>query len=138
MKDGKMTSNKYFQLGLFALMLLSSGFFYREFYRPEEIGVVQATGRVVQIEMRILENQWKWEPEVIKVAAGDTVRLSVFNEDNYDHGFAIDVLGINRRIFPKRKTIVEFTASNKGKFNFYCSVPCGEGHYDQVGFLIVD
>lgn len=132
-----MTSNKYAQLLLFAVLLLTSGFVYSKYYRPAEIGQVRATGNVVEIEMRVLENQWVWDPEVIKVKAGDKVRLQIYNEDSYDHGFAVDILGINRRLFPQKTTLVEFTASTAGRFNFYCSVPCGEGHYDQVGLLIV-
>lgn len=133
-----MTDNKYFQLLLFAVLLLASGFVYAQYYRPPEIGQVQATGDVVEIRMRVLENQWKWEPAAIKIKAGDKARLFIYNEDSYDHGFAVDVFGINRRLFPKQTTLVEFTASTAGVFNFYCSVPCGEGHYEQVGRLIVE
>ena len=130
-------NNKYIQLLIFAVLLLTSGFIYSKYYRPPEVGQVQATGNVVEIEMRVLENQWEWEPEIIQIKAGDKVRLKIYNEDNYDHGFAVDVFGINRRLFPKQTTLVEFTASTPGAFNFYCSVPCGEGHYSQTGILDV-
>lgn len=131
-------NNKYLQLFIFAILLFASGFIYSQYYRPQEIGQVQATGEIKEIEMRILENQWKWEPELIHIQAGDRVRLKIYNEDDYDHGFAMDIFGINRRLFPKQTTLVEFTASNQGKFNFYCSVPCGEGHYEQTGLMIVE
>lgn len=133
-----MINNKYFQLFVFAIILFLSGYVYSKFYRPPEIGRAQITGETVEIEVRVLKNQWKWDPEVIKVKAGDKIRLKIYNEDDYDHGFALDVFGINRRLFPRQTTLVEFIASNQGKFNFYCSVPCGEGHYDQVGFLVVE
>lgn len=133
-----MINNKYLQLLIFAILLFTSGFVYSKFYRPSEIGQVQATGNVVEIEMRVLENQWDWSPEIIKVKAGDKVRLKIYNEDAYDHGFAIDVFGINRRLFPKQTTLVEFMALSAGGFNFYCSVPCGGGHYDQTGLIIVE
>lgn len=130
--------NKFTKILLFGLSLLISGIVYQNFYRPEEIGPVAASGNIVEIDMRVLQNQWTFEPNNIRVKAGDTVRLHIFNEDSYDHGFALEAFGINRRLFPKRETTVEFVASKGGSFGFYCSVPCGEGHYDQTGILIVE
>lgn len=130
--------NKYVSLFLFAAFLMGSGFVYSRYYRPKEIGPVKFSGRTIEIEMRVLKDQWKWEPAEIKIKAGDYIRIKIFNEDDYDHGFALDIFGVNRRLFPLQTTIVEFAASNAGRFNFYCSVPCGEGHYDQIGFLIVE
>lgn len=129
--------NKYLSLSLFAAFLLGSGFVYSKFYRPAEVGGVPSTGRVVEVNMRVPQDQWAWDPETIRVNAGDKVRLHIYNEDTYDHGFAIDIFGVNRRLFPRRTTSLEFNASLAGKFRFYCSVPCGEGHYDQIGTIIV-
>lgn len=133
----KLLENKYFTLLIFATLLFISGYVYANFYRPAEVGGVEPTGNIVEINMRVLKDQWKFEPDTIKVEPGDKVRLYIYNEDSYDHGFAIDVLGVNRRLFPKRETVIEFIASLPGKFNFYCSVPCGDGHYDQIGTLLV-
>lgn len=130
-------TNKFVKLLLFAVFLITSGVIYQLYYRPPGIGPVQASGNVVEIEMRAKENEWKWEPEEIRVKAGDLVRLHVFNEDNYDHGIAVEAFGINKRLFPRRETLIEFVASRAGSFSFYCSVPCGQGHYEQVGTLFV-
>lgn len=129
--------NKYLSLSLFAVILLGSGFVYQEFYRPAEVGGVPPSGTTVEIDMRVLKDQWLFEPSEIRVDPGDKVRLNIYNEDKYDHGFAIDVFGVNRRLFPKRTTVIEFNASLRGRINFYCSVPCGDGHYDQRGVIIV-
>lgn len=133
----KTEVNKYLGLLVFAVFLMSSGIFYQQFYRPASIGGFKSTGEVVEIHMRVIQNKWKWDPDTIQVNPGDKVILHILNEDTYDHGFAIDVFGVNRRLFPKSTTTIEFTPSFSGKFNFYCSVPCGQGHYDQVGTLIV-
>lgn len=130
--------NKFIKITLFGLFLLVTGIVYQNFYRPDEIAPVKASGNMVEIQMRVLENQWTFEPNDIHVKAGDTVRLHIFNEDTYDHGFALETFGVNRRLFPKRETTVEFVASKEGSFGFYCSVPCGEGHYDQTGVLTVE
>ncbi|OGH13548.1 MAG: hypothetical protein A3H50_00330 [Candidatus Levybacteria bacterium RIFCSPLOWO2_02_FULL_37_10] len=129
--------NKYLGLLLFAIALLSSGFIYQTYYRPSGVGGIKSTGKVAIINMRVIKNHWKWDPSIIKIAAGTKIVLSIYNEDTYDHGFAIDVFGINRRLFPQTTTTINFTPSLSGKFNFYCSVPCGDGHYDQIGTLIV-
>ncbi|HEY4519307.1 MAG TPA: cupredoxin domain-containing protein [Candidatus Paceibacterota bacterium] len=129
--------NKFTKMLIFAAFLIASGIVYQNFYRPAEIAPVKASGKVLDVRVRVLENAWKWEPEVIEAKVGDTVVLKIFNEDSYDHGFALEQFGINKRLFPKRETIIEFTASKAGAFGFYCSVPCGEGHYQQTGTFIV-
>lgn len=125
--------NKFLKIIIFAAALVTSGVVYQKYYRPPEIAPIQASGNTVEIDMRVLENKWQWSPNNIKVRAGDRVILKIYNEDSYDHGFALEVFGINRRLFPKRETIIDFVASKVGTFNFYCSVPCGEGHYRQTG-----
>lgn len=132
-----MMENKFIRIALFGGFLLVSGVVYQEFYRPPELSPVEASGRTVEIHMRVQENEWMWDPAEIRVAPGDRVILRIFNEDAYDHGFALEVFGINKRLFPKRETTIEFLASKEGAFNFYCSVPCGEGHYRQTGKFIV-
>jgi len=71
--------------------------------------------------------------------------MTVINEDDYDHGIAIDAFGITQRM-PANSTVkVEFVATQAGDFPFYCSVPCGEGivdgkkrtHFDMIGKLHV-
>jgi cytochrome c oxidase subunit 2 len=130
--------NKFSQILIFGFFLLITGIIYQNFYRPDEIGPIHATGNVLEINMRVLENQWTFEPDNIHIKPGDKVILHIFNEDSYDHGFAVEAFGVNRRLFPGRETTVEFVASKLGTFTFYCSVPCGEGHYDQTGLFIVE
>ena len=130
--------NKFLKLLLFFLLLIASGVVYQKFYRPLSVGPIAATGQVVEVSMHAKKDSWKWEPSVIRVKAGDTVKLKIFNEDDYDHGWALEAFGINRRLFPHRDNEFDFVASKAGTFQFYCSVPCGEGHYDQIGTLIVE
>jgi cytochrome c oxidase subunit II len=129
--------NKYLSIAIFAVFLFGSGFVYQEFYRPAQVGGIAPSGNIVEVDMRVLRDQWTFEPGILRVDPGDKVVLNIFNEDSYDHGFAIDVFGVNRRLFPQRETVVEFVASLRGQFSFYCSVPCGDGHYDQIGKIFV-
>ena len=81
--------NKFTKMLIFAAFLIASGIVYQNFYRPAEIAPVKASGKVLDVRVRVLENAWKWEPEVIEAKVGDTVVLKIFNEDSYDHGFAL-------------------------------------------------
>lgn len=114
-----------------------NGIVYQNFYRPPELSAVKCEGSTVDVAMISKENQWRFEPSRVEVTAGDTVRLRIYNEDAYDHGWAIEAFGINKRLFPKVNTEVEFCASKVGEYSFYCSVPCGEGHNSQKGILVV-
>ena len=111
---------------------------YVTFYQPEAIKPVAGSGHTVEIKMIARENQWVWDPSTVTAKVGDKVIIRIFNEDNYDHGWALEAFAINRRLFPKQETAVEFIAAKTGTFQFYCSVPCGDGHYGQVGTLIVE
>ena len=71
--------------------------------------------------------------------------ITVINEDEYDHGFAIDAFGISQRM-PALSTIkINFVVTKAGDFPYYCSVSCGSGivdgekrgHFDQIGKLHV-
>lgn len=128
-------NKKFILVGIIVLLLFIGGLLYRKFVFPQP--TVPPSGRVLEIEMRVLENQWKFEPNLIEVSAGDRVILNIFNEDTYDHGLAIDAFGINKRLIPKEWTKIEFLANRRGEFIFYCSVPCGKGHFDQKGNLII-
>ncbi len=129
--------NKFIVMILFAVLLIGSGVIYAKFYRPESIAPIAASGVINTISVRVLENEWKWDPDIIYAKVGDTVILKIFNEDSYDHGFGLEVFGINSQLSPKKETVIEFIASKAGTFGFYCSVPCGEGHYRHIGKFII-
>ena len=48
----------------------------------------------------------------------------MLNEDNFDHGVAIDALGISQRLPANGAIVINFVASKTGEFPFYCSVSC--------------
>ncbi len=87
-------------------------------------------------------------PDELVVHAGDTVKITVFNEDTMDHGFAIDALGVNQPIpaatqdnvtgdITPSVTLITFTAAAAGAFTWYCTNPCGPGHTTMIGTLVV-
>lgn len=99
-------------------------------YSP--IGTV--TGEDVEID--VTSFQWGFEPQFIKVNKGDHVTLKL-STDDVPHGIAIDEYQINEPIMTEEDSEVEFLADKEGTYRFYCSIPCGEGHSEQGGYLIV-
>jgi cytochrome c oxidase subunit II len=136
--------NKYLILGIVAFVLLGVGLGFQKF-KGQSDRVVQSTGKEVHLTIRAVKNEWRWDVQNIQVNAGDKVFLTFINEDNYDHGVGLDAYGINERMPASGTTTIDFVATRKGKFTFYCSVPCGKGevanktrdHFDMVGDLEV-
>ncbi|TVQ27852.1 MAG: hypothetical protein EA382_02845 [Spirochaetaceae bacterium] len=93
--------------------------------------------QTVEYSVRVIQNRWTWDPDFLEVPYGALVRLSITNEDSYDHGFAINELRVDRRLPANQTTTVEFVADRAGEFRFRCSVYCGSGHFDQLGTIVV-
>ena len=130
--------NKYIKLLILLVVLIGGGTAYQKYYRPTGSSGCKTVGPTKEFRMVSKENKWYFDPAEIRVKKCDHVVIHIFNEDVYDHGFAIDVFGVNRRLNPKRETTVDFTHSISGDFPFYCSVACGEGHYRHTGMVIVE
>ncbi len=130
--------NKYILILIVLSAIVAGGVVYRTFIAGER---AQATGVVKEFTVYARKNQWNWDPSTFSVNQGDRVKLTVINEDDYDHGFAIDQFGVSQRL-PARGTIyIEFVANAAGEWPYYCSVSCGagivngkeRGHFDQIG-----
>lgn len=87
-------------------------------------------------EFTMTVQNWKFSPSVITVKKGDKVRLHITSID-IEHGFDLKEFNINVVLEPGVSQVVEFMASKKGTFHFRCSVPCGAGHRDMKGTIIV-
>ena len=125
-------------------MIVVGGIVYRTFFLSQKDAPV-STGVLRQFTVTAKKDEWKFIPEEINVDRGDKVVLTVINEDEYEHGIAIDAFGVSQRMPAKSTITIEFVATQPGEFPFYCSVPCGEGevdhtkrgHFDMVGRLKV-
>lgn len=92
------------------------------------------TGEDVEIDVTAF--QWGFEPQFITVNKGDHVTLKL-STDDVPHGIAIDDYNVNEPIMIEGDSEAEFLADKEGTYRFYCSIPCGEGHSQQGGYLIV-
>ena len=150
--------NKYVIIGIVLVSLIVVGIVYKQL--AGESNKVVETGVVKEFTVVSKKLEWAFEPEEITVEQGDRVKVKVINEDNFDHGFAIDAFGISQRLPANGSIDAEFVASKSGTFQFYCSVSCsssdnttfnlanGEvqtgryvgtirGHFDHIGQFIV-
>ncbi len=90
-------------------------------------------------EFTIKAPQWNFNPGIIKVNPGETVRFIVTSVD-ITHGFAINELGVNLPLSPgvavAREVVIPPDIA-EGTYTMYCSVFCGIGHPYMKGSVIV-
>lgn len=87
-------------------------------------------------EFTITAKSWEFSPGTITVNKGDKVRLKITSTD-VTHSFLLTDYNINTKLEAGQTQIVEFTADKAGSFSFRCGVPCGSGHKEMTGTLIV-
>ena len=114
-------------------------------YNPSQ---VQRTFTVLAIPDFAGDAYDKWLPGVLVVNQGDKVSINVRSMDTSPHGFAIAAYGIdaavnpaqqldNGTLVPTTTSMPNFIASTSGIYIFLCTVPCGAGHQEMVGTLVV-
>jgi len=132
----------------------------------EIIGFVNSTTGQAYLEDRpeadeegIIGEFHRWEPAVLVVNKGDTIRLTVKNPRSNDHSFQIvattgdfsgttgtgDIQGkTNSGTTTGTEKTIEFTANKAGIFKFICATPhdhenhkCDPDHPRMVGYIIV-
>ncbi|MEK7585596.1 MAG: cupredoxin domain-containing protein [Patescibacteria group bacterium] len=134
--------NKYVILIILVAVVVGAGIVYRGVIQNDASKGVD-TGRVVEITVIAVRDEWRWEPEEFTVSQGDTVRMTAINEDDYDHGIAIEAAGISQKMPANSTVTFQFKLTKAGDYPFYCSVPCGEGdvagmhraHEDMIGVI---
>lgn len=135
--------NKFVVIGIVLVLIIGGGFLWKQFGVDSENRPIE-TGVVKEITIVAKKLQWNFEPDRIVVDQGDRIKLTVINEDDFDHGFAIDAFGVSQRLPASETIFIEFVVTKSGEFPFYCSVSCGSGivdekergHFDQIGRFI--
>jgi heme/copper-type cytochrome/quinol oxidase subunit 2 len=90
----------------------------------------------------------KFIPGVMVVNKGDTINVNIRNTDDMSHGFAIAAYELNIAVNPGQDqpdgsikpfttSVQPFQASEAGIFTWFCTTPCGPGHFEMVGQLVV-
>jgi cytochrome c oxidase subunit II len=84
----------------------------------------------------VVSSRFTFDPMVISVNEGDTVRLRLRSTDR-THSLALEVYKVKVLIPKGRESVVEFVADRPGHFAFTCDEYCGAGHSAMRGTLIV-
>lgn len=97
--------------------------------KTEENAKTEATGNVV--EVNLTAKNFEFDQKEIKAKAGDTIKVTLTNE-----------AGLHSVMFDGYKEVkqgetVEFVVSEAGTIEYYCNTPCGQGHDNMVGKLVV-
>lgn len=131
--------NKFIGLLIIGLMIYGGVLLFNQ-NKPaeEEVSKQAATTSSNPVkEFTITAKNWAFDPAVITVKQGDRVKLTVKSVD-VSHGFALPDYGFDQKLEPGKEIVIEFIASKKGEFTYFCSVICGEGHKDMKGKLVVE
>jgi cytochrome c oxidase subunit II len=86
-------------------------------------------------EVQVVATQFAFEPAIVRVTAGEPVRLVIRSGDRL-HGFSIRELKIDVQIPRSGAVVVEFTAPRPGRYEIVCSEFCGSGHGHMKAALI--
>lgn len=89
-------------------------------------------------ELNIDAFNWGFTESDVTINKGDLVRLR-FTSSSGTHGIAIPSAGISvGPVSPGQERIVEFVAQESGPLDYFCNVPCGQGHSGMRGQLIIN
>lgn len=87
--------------------------------------------------VRVTSENWKFTPNVIRVKKGENVTLSLQGMSGL-HGFAVQDLGINVPVAQGKTVSVKLPTDKAGSFGLRCSIPCGQGHLDMRGTIVIE
>jgi len=87
--------------------------------------------------IEVIAKRLVFEPAEIDVMVGERVTLAVRSADGV-HGIEIKKVKVSKEI-PRgaAPVMIEFTATEAGRFPIVCSEYCGDGHDDMKGTLVV-
>lgn len=101
----------------------------------EEMNATEPATDVTEIAM--VGSDFSFAPNIIRAEVGETIRLTLTSTD-MPHDFVIDELEVATEVIQAgESTSIEFTPTEAGEYEFYCSVG-GHRQMGMVGTLIVE
>lgn len=98
-----------------------------------EQGMMKKAPRIIRVEA----SNWAFAPSVITVKKGEKVQVQLVGISGR-HGFAVSGLGINAEISAGQTVNIDLPTDRAGTFSFLCSIPCGSGHREMTGKIIIE
>jgi cytochrome c oxidase subunit II len=106
---------------------------------PAAAAAADVTGNPVSANIKTFNmtaKQFTYSPDTITVNQGDNVVINLTSAD-VAHGFELPDFNASGKVEAGQTTAITFTADKKGTFTFKCNVPCGPGHKEMTGTLVV-
>ena len=92
----------------------------------------------VIITTEILVSDWVFSSPVITINPENNNRL-IFVIDSGHHGIRIPRLGLETGNMETGDFVIwDLTESRGGEYTYYCNIPCGRGHKDMVGTILIN
>lgn len=89
-----------------------------------------------RVIMMSAEN-WQFTPNVIHAKQGEKVTIHLSGLSG-THGFTAPGLNINTSVVAGNSVEVTLPTEKTGTFQFFCSIPCGSGHKDMKGQIVIE
>jgi plastocyanin len=82
---------------------------------------------------------YRWDPGLIVVEKGDTVKLKIRGVNGESHPFIIEGLNIQGEVKKGQETTVSFTAAKEGLYRIICLThPDAALNGPMIGYIVVD
>lgn len=104
---------------------------------PETQQTAKETESTTPTDIYVEAYQFGYEPSIIKLKLGDRVNIHLSTRD-VPHSMQIPQLGFIVNAAPETPGVRELVASKQGTFTWFCSIPCGSGHGDMEGKLVIE
>ncbi len=101
--------------------------------KKEDGAMMRSETKVVTVTA----TNFAFTPNMIRVKKGEKVQLNFASAEG-SHGVAIKDLGINVSFAAGQTKSIDLPTDQTGTFAFKCSVPCGSGHKDMIGTIVVE
>ena len=101
--------------------------------KKEDGAMMRSETKVVTVTA----TNFAFTPNMIRVKKGENVQLNFAGAEG-SHGVVIKDLGINVSFAAGQTKSIDFPTDQAGTFAFKCSVPCGSGHKDMIGTIVVE
>lgn len=101
-----------------------------------DTGVVENEASIGTTVIDVAMTDWEFAPTSVSAEVGEKLVFRVTGVEG-KHSFAIADLGINVPVEVGETVDVAIPTDKAGTFQFRCRIPCGPGHKDMVGTLVI-
>lgn len=98
---------------------------------------VDANAAVGTHIVEMTATSWVFTPATVTAKQGETVVIRLTGNEGM-HSFMSKDLGINVEINPGETKDITIPTDKAGTFSFRCGVPCGPGHKEMTGTIVIE